>query len=77
MYLRQEWRDYRLEFDSTMGNVSSVAVPDPFYSDIWLPDTFIQNGKHEETHDVTQENRGFRVYQNGTIFYSQRLGRNL
>ena len=72
MYLRQEWRDYRLEFDDTMGNVSSVAVPDAFYSDIWLPDTFIQNGKKEETHKVTQENRGFRVYRDGSIFYSQR-----
>ena len=70
--LRQIWTDHRLAFASDIDVVESIGVPDHYYSGIWLPDTYIVNGKKSELHHVTMENKMFRVYKNGTVIYSQR-----
>ena len=72
IYFRQVWTDYRLAFSRNIPGVESIGVPDLYYNQIWLPDTYILNGKVGELHDVTMENKMFRVYKNGTVYFSQR-----
>ena len=73
VYFRQVWVDHRLAWAGQINYTGpSIALPDAFIEDIWKPDTFIENGKDERTHTVTKENRSFRIYADGKIFYSQR-----
>ena len=70
LYLRQFWHDPRLRYNIT--NIDSFMLPEHFINNMWTPDLFIENGKEEETHDVTRPNRGYRVYSNGTVRSSER-----
>ena len=72
--LRQVWIDHRLAFADDIDVVESIGVPDRYYENIWLPDTYIVNGKQSALHYITKENKMFRVYKNGTVIYSQRYG---
>ncbi|KAK8734809.1 hypothetical protein OTU49_005665, partial [Cherax quadricarinatus] len=47
----------------------SLAVLDK----LWMPDTFIYNGKQSYVHLITTPNKFIRLYRNGRILYSSRL----
>ncbi|KAJ8027933.1 Gamma-aminobutyric acid receptor subunit beta-3 [Holothuria leucospilota] len=70
MYLRQHWRDERLAYDSTYGNVS---VDGRLADRIWVPDTYLVNDKRSLIHDVTVKNRLLRFHHDGTIMYGIRM----
>ena len=72
LYLQQIWTDYRLEFEQDIPNAVSIGIPDKYYGDLWLPDVYIENSKTGMLHQVTKTNRMFRVFRNGTVYYSER-----
>ena len=72
IYLRQVWRDDRLQFEHEIDVEKSISLPDCYSSDIWKPDIFFENGKHEKLHTVTMNNQMFRIFPNGTVVFSQR-----
>ena len=72
LYLQQIWTDHRLEFEQDIPKAVSIGIPDKYYGGIWLPDVYIKNSKTGILHDVTKANRMFRVFRNGSVFYSQR-----
>ena len=71
-YFRQSWVDDRLRFNATSG-VTELALNWAFLAKIWVPDTFIINGKKSYLHKITVPNRFVRVAPNGRVSYSQRL----
>ena len=70
-YFRQFWVDERLKFNAT--GVSELALNWAFLAKIWVPDTFVVNGKHSYLHKITVPNRFVRINPDGRISYSQRL----
>ena len=42
---------------------------------VWTPDLFFTNEKAAHFHDVTVPNKLMKIYHNGSVAYSVRLGR--
>ena len=51
--------------------VTELALNWAFVAKIWVPDTFIVNGKKSYLHKVTVPNRFIRISPNGRVSYSQ------
>ena len=66
------WEDSRLTFNDTITEAESIVLPDDEINRVWVPDIFLENGKDEKLHTVTELNKEFRIYSNGTVYYSQR-----
>ena len=71
LYIRQIWHDYRLAYGNNSEN-KDIILPDPYSGPVWKPDSFFKNGKSERVQTGTEPNIMFRVFNNGTIFYTQR-----
>ncbi|XP_040583595.1 gamma-aminobutyric acid receptor subunit alpha-6 [Lepeophtheirus salmonis] len=70
-YFRQSWVDERLKYNTS--GVEGLALNWAFLAKIWVPDTFIINGKKSFLHKITVPNRFVRVSPTGKVSYSQRL----
>lgn len=70
-YFRQSWYDERLKFNAT--GISELALNWAFLAKIWVPDTYIVNGRKSYLHKITVPNRFVRISPNGKVSYSQRL----
>ena len=70
-YFRQSWMDHRLAFNAT--GISALALNWAFLAKIWVPDTYILNGKKSYLHKITVPNKFVRISSNGEVSYSQRL----
>ena len=46
----------------------------PFVVQVWMPDTFFRNEKEGKFHDIIQPNLYVRVFPNGDVLYSIRVG---
>jgi cation transporter family protein len=73
MYLRQSWRDPRLEFRSLNSSLTTIRFGENDWNKIWIPDTFFRNEKVARFHDVTRDNRLLRLKDDGTIWYVIKL----
>ncbi|CAF1551930.1 unnamed protein product [Adineta ricciae] len=73
-FFRQRWTDTRLTYNQTsVMNYTSLPVSFQMFSKIWKPDTYFYNGRRSYIHSVPHVNRFFRIANDGTILYSQRL----
>ncbi|UJR30765.1 hypothetical protein I4U23_018285 [Adineta vaga] len=73
-FFRQRWTDKRLIYNQTsVMNYTSLPVSFQMFSKIWKPDTYFYNGRRSYIHSVPHVNRFFRIANDGTILYSQRL----
>ncbi|XP_077988572.1 glycine receptor subunit alpha-2-like [Glandiceps talaboti] len=73
VYLRQMWRDKRLEHDPDRKfPTSSNLLPK-----LWKPDLFFFNGKSGVRHDLTTDNVLLRISPDGDVFISERLSLKL
>ncbi len=70
-YFRQFWYDKRLRYNTT--GVSRLSLNWAFLKTIWVPDTFLINGKKSYLHEITVPNQFVRISPDGLIYYSQRL----
>ncbi|XP_067684127.1 glycine receptor subunit alpha-2-like [Haliotis asinina] len=70
LFLRQEWRDPRLSFDSFN---TSIVVSHKRLPQLWVPDLFFPQAKEERSHDLTTPNVLIRLSPDGSILYSHRL----
>lgn len=70
-YFRQSWVDDRLQYNAT--GVTELALNWAFLAKIWVPDTYVVNGKKSYLHKITVPNRFVRISPNGQVSYSQRL----
>ena len=68
-YLRQRWKDRRLQFNASEAGVRSMKLGDDIWPRIWIPDTFFRNEKRANFHDVTVANRMLRLDTTGILFY--------
>jgi len=69
VYLRQSWKDERLEHSFS----APLVVPPRFVDKIWYPDLFVSNEKSGELHTITQPNRYIRINGEGEVMLSQRF----
>lgn len=69
MYLRQEWRDPRLDFRRLNKDITQLRMATDSWNHIWIPDTFFRNEKAASFHEVTVKNRLVRLTNNGTVWY--------
>jgi len=70
MYLRQAWRDPRLEFESYGTGIEKIRLGENnSWDDLWIPDTFFRNEKAAEFHDVTVDNRMMTLTAQGDLWY--------
>jgi hypothetical protein len=68
-YLRQRWRDPRLEYSDMGVNWTKMKVDSARWSDFWVPDTFFRNEKKATTHHVTVDNRLISINASGFVWY--------
>ena len=73
-YFRQLWNDNRLSFNTSDGKVHELVVGPEIARKIWVPDTFVINGKQVSTtiSTTTDTNTLLRIKPNGDILYSIR-----
>lgn len=69
MYLRQEWRDPRLDFRHLNPQLEYLQMSAESWNQIWVPDTFFRNEKAASFHEVTVKNRLLRLKRDGTVWY--------
>ena len=67
MYLRQAWRDKRLQFDDD--EHEKIKLTEDNMYDLWLPDTFMRNEKEADVHGMTRPNQLLRINANGHVWY--------
>ncbi|XP_069953521.1 glycine receptor subunit alpha-3 isoform X4 [Cherax quadricarinatus] len=71
VFLRQRWNDPRLRFSDTR---EKITVTNPaIQAKIWKPDTYFNNVKDAEVHQVTMPNILVRLHRNGDVLYSMRV----
>ena len=70
MYFRQFWTDPRLSFQRRPV-LEKLVVGADYIKLIWVPDTFIVNGKKSYLHKITVPNRFIRISPTGRVSYSQ------
>ena len=69
MYLRQTWRDPRLEFKHLSSRINKIRLGDNHWDKIWIPDTFFRNEKGAAFHEVSVKNRLLRLESTGELWY--------
>ena len=71
MYLRQQWKDPRLEVNPQSLEIpmEKVRLGDGRWTQIWVPDTFFRNEKRAEFHHVTVNNRLLTLTSKGVLWY--------
>ncbi|CAF1355234.1 unnamed protein product [Adineta ricciae] len=69
-YFRQRWRDERLQFAEHVGVLS---LSTRMLERLWKPDTVFYNSKHSFLHSIPTSNRLWRLFPDGTIWYSSRI----
>ena len=72
-YFRQRWRDERLQFAEEVGELS---LSTRMLERLWRPDTIFYNSKHSYLHTIPTSNRLWRLFPDGSIWYSSRLEKN-
>ncbi|KAH9581477.1 Gamma-aminobutyric acid receptor subunit beta-3 [Schistosoma haematobium] len=74
-YLRQQWYDPRLSWDTNIQLSSNIKelLLNQQKNQLWLPDLFFRNGKSGFLHDMSQPNYLLRVKSNGQVLYSQKI----
>jgi len=75
LYLRQSWRDPRLEFTLPKGmteKVEQIKMDEGKWTELWLPDTFFRNEKEASYHDVTVANRVLRINASGHVWFTSK-----
>ncbi|XP_029390273.1 gamma-aminobutyric acid receptor subunit theta [Mus pahari] len=70
MFLHQTWKDTRLAYYETNLN---LTLDYRMHEKLWVPDCYFVNSKDAFVHDVTVENRVFRLHPDGTVRYGIRL----
>lgn len=71
VFLRQTWRDPRLNF-SHLSNISVLELDQRRIGDVWVPDTYFQNEKTASFHTVTVPNKLLHIHNDGFVIYSIR-----
>lgn len=74
LYLRQYWRDERLQYKRHT-NESTLTLTSGIHKEIWIPTTYFLGTKKAYFHDVTTDNYLLQVSPAGDVFYSIRLAR--
>ncbi|KAE9417926.1 hypothetical protein Angca_003267, partial [Angiostrongylus cantonensis] len=72
-YFRQKWLDQRLAFTPINPDKPVMPLASKMLKDIWVPDTYIRNGRKSYLHTLTVPNVLFRVRSDGQVHVSQRL----
>ncbi|KAK5964531.1 Gamma-aminobutyric acid type A receptor subunit delta, partial [Trichostrongylus colubriformis] len=72
-YFRQKWLDRRLAFTPINPDKPVMPLASKMLKDIWVPDTYIRNGRKSYLHTLTVPNVLFRVRSDGQVHVSQRL----
>ncbi|CAB3401514.1 unnamed protein product [Caenorhabditis bovis] len=72
-YFRQKWLDRRLAFTPINPDKPEIPLASKMLKDIWIPDTYIRNGRRSYLHTLTVPNILFRVRSDGQVHVSQRL----
>ncbi|XP_006168099.1 gamma-aminobutyric acid receptor subunit theta [Tupaia chinensis] len=70
MFFHQTWKDSRLAYYETNLNLS---LDSRLHEMLWVPDCYFLNSKNAFLHEVTTENRMFRLHPDGTVRYGIRL----
>ena len=70
---RQLWNDNRLAFNNMGGKIKYLTMTER--DKVWMPDTFFRNEKDAKFHEIIQPNLYVRVFPNGDILYSIRVGK--
>jgi gamma-aminobutyric acid receptor subunit alpha len=73
-YFRQRWRDERLQFDKEVGVLS---LSTSMLERLWRPDTVFYNSKYSYLHTIPTSNRLWRLFPDGSIWYSSRLEKKI
>lgn len=68
MFFRQEWEDPRLKFYGD----APLFLGEDLIQNVWVPDTYFENEKLANYHEMTRKNTLLRVESNGHVFYSIR-----
>ncbi|XP_033742246.1 glycine receptor subunit alpha-3-like [Pecten maximus] len=76
IFLRQKWTDPRLVF-TNMTDITRLELDQKLINKVWVPDTIFTNEKEATVHSITVPNKLMHLYQNGTVFYSARIGMTL
>ncbi|XP_021348240.1 glycine receptor subunit alpha-3-like isoform X2 [Mizuhopecten yessoensis] len=76
IFLRQKWTDPRLVFIN-MTDITRLELDQKLIDKVWVPDTIFTNEKEAAVHSITVPNKLMHLYQNGTVFYSARIGMTL
>ncbi|CAF0948726.1 unnamed protein product [Rotaria sp. Silwood1] len=69
-YFRQRWRDERLQFAEGVGVLS---LSTRMLERLWRPDTVFYNSKYSYLHTIPTSNRLWRLFPDGSIWYSSRI----
>jgi anionic glutamate receptor len=69
---RQQWNDNRLAFNNIGGKIKYLTMTER--NRVWMPDTFFRNEKDGNFHDIIQPNLYVRVFPDGDVLYSIRVG---
>jgi len=75
LYLRQSWRDPRLEFNlprDITEKIDQIKMEQDKWKELWLPDTFFRNEKDASYHHVTVANRLLRINASGHVWYTSK-----
>ena len=72
MFLRQWWRDERLDFTNNKTIFDKLELDPKNIENVWQPDTFFENEKKAMIHTVTTTNQLMHIYKDGTVVYSMR-----
>ncbi|CAI5445271.1 unnamed protein product [Caenorhabditis angaria] len=72
-YFRQRWIDKRLIFKPIDPNKREIPLASSMLKEIWVPDTYIRNGRSSYLHTLTVPNILLRVRADGQVHVSQRL----
>ena len=72
VYLRQVWKDDRLQYNPSTYE-KKIILDRRQFDRIWTPDLFVRNLKAGVFHTITVPNRLLRLSPDGTILYSQCL----
>ena len=70
-YLRQSWRDPRLEFTPVDDSkeAQKVKLSQDSWDKLWVPDTFFRNEKRANFHVITVPNTLVRINETGHVWY--------
>jgi len=75
LYLRQSWRDPRLEFklpEDMTEKIERIKMEEDKWKRLWLPDTFFRNEKKATYHDVTVTNRLLQINASGHVWHTSK-----